>query len=136
MVPRPSGHLQENPRLCQTVSQTSGSPARYSQTVGDDAQSEEDSQTVPDGLPDRRDTDRRLPDSMRRRKARLGAGRRLAHGARQYTRPSGHKQETLRQSATVPRPSGHLQESPRRCKKFSQTVRAPERDAQTVCKDA
>ncbi|KAH3860824.1 hypothetical protein DPMN_023747 [Dreissena polymorpha] len=30
MGPRPSGHLQENHRLCQTVSQTSGASARDS----------------------------------------------------------------------------------------------------------
>ncbi|KAH3784792.1 hypothetical protein DPMN_162863 [Dreissena polymorpha] len=68
MVPRPYWHLQENPRLWQTVSQTSGAPARYSQTVGDDAKTvlvpEGDSQTVPDGLSDRRGTIMRLPDSL------------------------------------------------------------------------
>ncbi|KAH3885128.1 hypothetical protein DPMN_009118 [Dreissena polymorpha] len=68
MVPRPSGHLQENPRLWQTVSQISRAPARYSQTVGDDAKTvllpESDSQMVPDGLPDCRGTIRRLPDSL------------------------------------------------------------------------
>ncbi|KAH3840442.1 hypothetical protein DPMN_113891 [Dreissena polymorpha] len=68
MVPRPSGHLQENPRLWQTVSQNSGAPARYSQTVGDDAKTvmihEGDSQMVPNGLPDRRGIIRRHPDSL------------------------------------------------------------------------
>ncbi|KAH3691308.1 hypothetical protein DPMN_192359 [Dreissena polymorpha] len=117
--PRPPGHLQdtlrqsatmqslkETPRRCQTVSQTVGALTGDSLTVCDDG------------------------------KTRLGAGRRLAHGARKYTTPSGHKQETLRQSATVPRPSGHLQETPRWCKQFSQTIRAPARDVQTVCNDA
>ncbi|KAH3784803.1 hypothetical protein DPMN_162874 [Dreissena polymorpha] len=68
MVPRPYWHLKENSRLWQTVSQTSGAPARYSQTVGDDAKTvlvpKGDSQTVPDGLPERQDTVIRLPDSL------------------------------------------------------------------------
>ncbi|KAH3823781.1 hypothetical protein DPMN_125603 [Dreissena polymorpha] len=73
MVPIPSGHLQENPRLCQTVSRTSGSPTRYSKTVGDDANTvlvpEGDSRTVPDGA-------RRCQTVSQ-------------IGARQYNRPSG-----------------------------------------------
>ncbi|KAH3856930.1 hypothetical protein DPMN_099525 [Dreissena polymorpha] len=70
MVPRPSGHLQENSRLCQTVSQTSGTPARDSQTVYDGAKTvwapAGESQTVPDSLPDLRGTCKRLFDSRRR----------------------------------------------------------------------
>ncbi|KAH3700231.1 hypothetical protein DPMN_075203 [Dreissena polymorpha] len=68
MVQRQSGHLQENPRLCQKVSQTSVAPARDSRTVGDDAKivlvPAGDSQTVPDSLPDRQGTGRRLTDSL------------------------------------------------------------------------
>ncbi|KAH3776424.1 hypothetical protein DPMN_177849 [Dreissena polymorpha] len=102
MVPRQSVHRQENLRLCQTVSQTSVAHARDSQTVGDDAK------TVL--VPDRRDTSRRLPD-----------------GARNSPRPSGHLQETLRQSATMPRLSGHqpetLRQSPRPLGHLQETPR-------------
>ncbi|KAH3737975.1 hypothetical protein DPMN_044576 [Dreissena polymorpha] len=81
-MPRPSWYLQETPRRCKTISQTVGAPAR-------------DSLTVCDGGKDR-----------------VGAGRRLAHGSRQYARPSGNKQQTPRHQPEIsrqsPGPVGHL----------------------------
>ncbi|KAH3851265.1 hypothetical protein DPMN_093745 [Dreissena polymorpha] len=130
MVPRPSGHLQVNPRLWQKVSQTSGAPARYSKTVGDDAKTvmvpegdprrcqtvsqtvmvlsgdsmtvcddgntvwapAGDSHMVPENIPYRRGTSRRLSDNLRRCQDRQGTCRRLPDIARNSPRPSGHLQ--------------------------------------------
>ncbi|KAH3816622.1 hypothetical protein DPMN_118140 [Dreissena polymorpha] len=72
-----------------------------------------------------------MPDSL---PARLGTCRRLPD--RKSLRPSVHLQETLSQSATVPRPCLYLQETPRRCQKVSQTVGAPAGASQTVCDGA
>ncbi|KAH3779790.1 hypothetical protein DPMN_157596 [Dreissena polymorpha] len=49
---------------------------------------------------------------MRRCKDRQCTCRRLPDGARNSLRPSGHLQETLRQSVTMPRLSGHQPETP------------------------
>ncbi|KAH3715302.1 hypothetical protein DPMN_058008 [Dreissena polymorpha] len=74
MGPRTSGHLQKNPRLCQTLSLTSGAPSRDSQTRGDDAKTV----LVPeDCLPERRGTGRRLAHGARNIPDRRGTIRRL-----------------------------------------------------------
>ncbi|KAH3740733.1 hypothetical protein DPMN_047484 [Dreissena polymorpha] len=77
MVERPSGRRQETRTRCQT------------------------------NILDRRCTSRRFPDSLRRCQDSQGTCRRLQDGARNFTIPSGHLLETLKQSATMPRLSGH-----------------------------
>ncbi|KAH3691038.1 hypothetical protein DPMN_193644 [Dreissena polymorpha] len=86
-VPRQSGHLQETPTRCLTVSNTVEAPAGDSQTVCGGVKTvwaiAGDSQTVPDSLPDRR-----APAVTTRQSATVPI-------------PSGRLQETLRRCKTV-----------------------------------
>ncbi|KAH3866161.1 hypothetical protein DPMN_029217 [Dreissena polymorpha] len=109
-VPRPSGHLQENPRMCQTVSLTFEAPARDSRTVGDDAKTV----WVPeDCLPDRR-----------------GTGRRLAHGARNI--PDRHLQETPRRCKKFSKIVGATARDSQKDGDDAKTVLVPAGDSQTM----
>ncbi|KAH3784802.1 hypothetical protein DPMN_162873 [Dreissena polymorpha] len=100
---------------------------------------------VPDNIPDRRGTSRRLSDNLRRCQDRQGTCRRLQDGAKNSPRPSGHlnrHSDSLRRCQDCPGTSRRLPDRfPDRwgiCRDSktvfdgAKTVRAPAGDFQTV----